>query len=280
MQILGLMVEGMSMRSITRITGASLNTVAKLLRDGGEAADAHHHENLRDVRAAHVECDELWSFVYSKAANVERAKAAPEAAGDVWTFTALDAASKLILSYLVGPRDGVAARDFMEDLRGRVLGRPQISTDGLAAYTEAVDDAFGSTAHFAQLVKLYGSDGSCIGSEKVTVRGAPNIQRVSTSYVERCNLTIRMGLRRYARQTNAFSKRLENHCRSLCLYFYWYNWCRPHSAVRTKWNNRITPAMAAGLADRPATLEQLVDMIDARAPKPNRPKTYKRRVSN
>ena len=260
------------MRSITRITGASLNTVAKLLRDGGEAADAHHHEHLRDVQAEHVECGELWSFVYSKAA--------PEAAGDVWTFTSLDAASKLILSYLVGPRDGVSARDFMEDLRGRVLGRPQISTDGLAAYVEAVDDAFGSTAEFAQLVKMYGAGGECIGSEKVTVRGAPNIRQVSTSYVERSNLTIRMGLRRYARQTNAFSKRLENHCLSVCLYFYWYNWCRPHSAVRTKWNNRITPAMAAGLADRPATLEQLVGLIDTRAPKPNRPKTYKRRVSN
>lgn len=268
------------MRSITRITGASLNTVAKLLRDAGEAADWHHHEKLRDVRAEHVECDELWSFVYSKAANVERAKAPPDAAGDVWTFTALDAASKLILSYLTGPRDGVSARDFMEDLRGRVLGRPQISTDGLAAYVEAVDDAFGSTADFAQLVKEYATGGECIGSAKVAVRGEPNIRRVSTSYVERCNLTIRMGLRRYTRQTNAFSKRLENHCLSVCLYFYFYNWCRPHSAVRTKWNNRITPAMAVGFADRPATLAELVAIVDARAPKPNRPKTYKRRVSN
>ena len=220
---------------------------------------------------------------------MDPAKAPPLEAGDCWTFTALDAASKLIVSYVVGPRDTRTAIDFMDDLRGRVRGRPQISTDGLKAYVEAVDDAFGSSADFAQIIKTYGapdseeqrgrrySPATCNGIDKVAVRGAPDMRKANTSHVERSNLTIRMGVRRFTRLTNAFSKRLENHCQMLCLYFYWYNWCRPHSGVRTKRNNRITPAMAAGLAECPRTLADLVALVDAAAPAPKRPTTYRRR---
>ena len=209
------------------------------------------------------------------------------------TFTALDVRSKLILSYVVGPRDGATALDFMDDLRGRVRGRTQITTDGLRAYVEAIDDAFGATADFAQVIKTYGkpageenperrySPAECSGIEKVAVRGNPDMERANTSHIERHNLTVRMSLRRFTRLTNGFSKKLEHHCLMLCIFFFHYNWCRPNSAVRTKTDNRVTPAMAAGLADRPATLAELVAAVDAAAPVPNRPKTYrKRQISN
>lgn len=284
-EILSMLCEGMSMRAVSRVAGASLNTVSKLMRDAGAAADAYHQEHLRGVPAGHIQCDELWSFVYSKEGNVERAKSAPPEAGDVWTFTAIDTATKVIPSYVVGPRDSRTALDFMDDLRGRVNGHPQISTDGLRAYVEAVDDAFGATADFAQIIKTYGrppgaenderrySPADCTGIEKVPMRGTPDMDAANTSHVERNNLTIRMSVRRFTRLTNAFSKRLENHCLMLCIYFHWYNWCRPHSAVRTKRNNRVTPAMAAGLVDRPAKMEHLVEMVDALAPNPKRPRS-------
>ena len=285
-QIIGMMVEGMSMRAITRLTGASLNTVAKLLTDAADAAAAYHDERVRGIHGRrHIQCDEIWSFIYAKEAHVKFAKSAPPEAGDTWTFAALDSDSKLIVSYLIGPRDGQTTLEFMDDLRTRIEDRPQISTDGLKAYREAVDEAFGGDVDFAQIIKSYGSDGddrkyspaSCNGMEKVVVWGSPNLDTANTSYVERQNLTMRMGMRRFTRLTNAFSKRMDKHCAMLALYYYSYNHVKPHGSLRTKRNNRITPAMAAGIATRPATYEDLVALIDARAPKVRYAKTYRNR---
>ena len=193
----------------------------------------------------------IWGFVYAKEGNVPRAKAAPEAAGDVWTFTPLDSASKLIVSYVVGPRDGQTALGFMDDLRSRIEDRPQISTDGLKAYVEAVDGTFGGDVDFAQVIKEYGnaddgdrsakarhSPGQCTSIEKKAVWGNPDMEKANTSYVERNNLAIRMSVRRFTRLTNAFSKKLQNHCVMLSLYFYCSNWVRPHAGSSRRASRR------------------------------------------
>ena len=288
--ILNMLVEGMSMRAITRVTGASINTVTKLLSDAADAAIAYHAERVRGIAGyRHLQCDEIWAFVYAKQGAVRYAKSAPDHAGDTWTFTALDTDSKLIVSYLVGERDGATALEFMDDLRGRLEDRPQISTDGLKAYREAVDEAFGGDVDFAQIIKTYGkaegidnerrySPATCTGIEKVVVWGSPNLKTANTSHVERHNLSMRMGVRRLTRLTNAFSKKLEKHCAMLALYFHVYNWIKPHGSLRTKGNNQITPAMAAGIADRPATLAELVALIDECAPKVQYAKTYQKRA--
>ena len=279
-QILGMLVEGVSMRAISRLTKASINTVTKLLTDAADAAETYHAEHVRGIRGSrHIQCDEIWSFVY--------AKAAPPEAGDAWTFTALDTESKLIVSYLVGPRNQELALAFMDDLRTRIEERPQLSTDGLKAYREAVWDAFGGDVDFAQIIKTYGKDGDaderkyspakCTGMDKLVVWGSPDLDSANTSHVERHNLTMRMSMGRFTRLTNAFSKKLEKHCAALSLYFYVYNHVRPNGALRTKRDNRITPAMAAGIADRPATLEALVALIDERAPKVQYARTYRKR---
>ena len=286
-QILSMLVEGMSMRAITRITDVSINTVAKLLNDAGHACAAYHHEHVRGI-AGHrrIECDEIWSFVYAKERAVPRAKAAPDGAGDVWTFTAIDADAKLILSYLVsGERDGESALAFMDDLRGRLEDRPQLSTDGLVAYREAVEGAFGGDVDFAQVIKSYGkepgednerrySPPACIDIEKRRIEGNPDMRKANTSYVERQNLSMRMGMRRFTRLTNAFSKRVERHWAMLSLYFVHYNFCRVHKTLR------VTPAMEIGLDTTIRDCKWIVELIDARAPKPNRPKTYRKRNSN
>ena len=287
-QILGMLVEGVSMRAISRLTKASINTVTKLLTDASEAAEEYHAEHVQGIQGSrHIQCDELWSFVYAKEAHVRTAKAAPPEAGDAWTFTALDTESKLIVSYLVGPRDGESALAFMDDLRTRIEERPQISTDGLKAYREATWEAFGGDLDFAQIIKQFGKDGEadqrkyspakCTGMEKLVIWGSPNLDTANTSHVERHNLSMRMAMRRFTRLTNAFSKKLEKHCAALSLYFYHYNHVKPHGALRTKRDNRVTPAMAAGIADHPATLEGLVALIDARAPKVQYAKTYQKR---
>ena len=289
--ILNLLVEGMSMRSIVRVTGASLNTVAKLLMDAADAAVAHHHEHVRGIQGRrHIQCDEIWSFVHCKEAHLLAAKAPPPEAGDTWTFTAMDTDSKLVISYLVGPRDGATAIEFMDDLRKRIEERPQISTDRLTAYREAVWEAFGGDVDFAQIIKTFGKDGAaddrkyspakCNGMEKVVVWGSPDLDAANTSHVERQNLSMRMGMRRFTRLTNGFSKKLEKHCAMLALYYYVANWVKPHGALRTKGDNRITPAMAAGIAGRPATLEELVALIDARAPKVRYASSYEKRKVN
>ena len=284
-QILHMLVEGSSMRSISRITGVSINTVTKLLEDAGRACAAYHDENVIGVQARLVQCDEIWSFLYSKEKNVPAAKAAPQGAGDVWTWTALDSETKMILAYEVGDRSGATAIEFMDDLRKRLANRVQITTDGHKAYLEAVEGAFGADVDYAMLVKLYGeSSGSkgherkyspaeCIGARKVWISGEPDKAMVSTSHVERQNLTMRMGMRRFTRLTNAFSKKLENHLHMLSLYFVHYNFCRVHKSLR------MPPAMAAGVSDTLRDVEWIVSLIDARAPKPG-PRGPYRKNSN
>ena len=272
------------MRSVSRVSGVSINTVLKLLIEAGQACAAHHHDTVREVHARRVQCDEIWSFCCGKEKNVARAKAAPEGAGDVWTWTAIDSDSKMILSYEVGDRSGETAIEFMDDLRARLANRVQLTTDGLKAYLEAVEGAFGG---YAMLVKLYGSldagksaarrysPAECTGIIKRKIEGNPDPAAVSTSYVERQNLTMRIGMRRFTRLTNGFSKKIENHLHMLALYFCHYNFVRIHKSLRT------TPAMAAGVDTRLRDMEWIVGLIDARAPKPNRPKTYRKNpVSN
>ena len=291
-QILSMLVEGMSMRAITRITGVSINTVAKLLNDAGHACAAHHYENVRGIRGhRRIECDEIWSFVYAKEKMVPRAKAAPDGAGDVWTFTAIDADSKLITSYLVaGERDGETALAFMDDLRGRLEDRPQLSTDGLSAYEGAVEGAFGGDVDFAQVIKSYGKEPGedherrysppvCTDIEKRRIEGNPDMRKANTSYVERHNLSMRMGMRRFTRLTNAFSKRVEKHWALVSLYTVHFNFCRIHKSLR------VTPAMEAKLDTTVRDCEWIVSLIDARAPTPKRPgpkpgTRYKKRKSN
>ena len=283
-QILNMLCEGSSMRSISRIADVSINTVSKLLIDAGKACAAFHDENVRGVTAARVQCDEIWSFTYAKQKNVGKAKNAPDDAGDTWTWTALDSESKLIISWLVGGRDGEYALNFIDDLRDRLANRVQLTTDGHKAYLEAVEEAFGADIDYAQLVKLYGepadkgperkySPSICTGTKKQHVTGSPDRKHVSTSHVERQNLTMRMHMRRFTRLTNAFSKKFENHMHMVALYTVWYNFVRIHKTLK------VTPAMAAGLTDRLWSMEDVVALIDAAAPKPGKRGPYKKRNS-
>ena len=279
-QILQLLVEGMSLRAISRATGASINTISKLLVQAGEACYAYHNANVRDVAAQRVQVDEIWSFTYAKQKNVARAKAAPEGAGDTWTWTALDADSKLIVSWLVGGRDAGYAVEFMQDLAGRLANRVQLTSDGHRVYLSAVEDAFGANVDYAMLVKHYGdtpegqrsySPAVCTGATRMRVSGDPDEAHISTSYVERQNLTMRMSMRRYTRLTNAFSKKLANLEHHVALYFVHYNFCRIHRSLR------VTPAMEAGIANTVHDMEWIVGLIDARAPKPGPRGPYRKR---
>ena len=279
-QILSMLCEGSSMRSIARVVGVSFNTVDKLLQDAGAACVTFHDEAVRGVQAQRVQCDEIWSFCYAKAKNLPSAKNAPFGAGDIWTWTALDADSKLIVSWLVGGRDAEYANEFMQDVASRLADRVQLTTDGHYAYLNAVEGAFGADVDFAQLVKLYGqapdaekrySPPVCVGAKKETFNGRPDKRHISTSYVERHNLTMRMSMRRFTRLTNAFSKRIINHCHALALYFVWYNFVRIHTSLR------VTPAMAAGVTGKLWEMKDIVDLIDAAGPKPGPRGPYKKR---
>ena len=285
--ILRCLVEGMSIRATARTADASKNTVVKLMVDAGKACAEYQDQALRDLPCRRIQVDEVWSFVYSKAANVARAKAAPPEAGDVWTWTAIDAETKLVPSWRVGDRSGETAIDFMDDLRGRLADRVQLTSDGHKAYLEAVEGAFGGDVDYAMLVKLYGAEGGvssekryspaqCTGIRKRRIEGSPDPAHVSTSYVERNNLTMRMSMRRFTRLTNAFSKKIENHAHSVALHFMFYNFCRQHKSL-----NKISPAMAAGVTDRLWDIEDIVRLVDEAAPKPQRPTAYrKREISN
>lgn len=284
-QILSMLCEGSSMRSVSRVCDVSINTVAKLLDEAGRAALAFHDERVRGLQSKRVQCDEIWSFVYAKNKNVDDAKAPPKGAGDVWTWTAIDADSKLICSWAVGQRDAYWAAAFIDDLKQRLASRVQLTTDGLKQYLVAVESAFGTDIDFAQLVKIYGdvrfgsdaaerkySPPECIGAKKMPVAGSPDAAHISTSYVERQNLTMRMSMKRFARLSNAFSKKLASHRNALALYFFFYNWCRIHKTLR------VTPAMAAGISDTLLSFEDLIARMDEAAPKPGRPKEYKTKL--
>lgn len=265
-RVLSLLCEGVSIRAITRLTGASKNTVTKLAVDAGRACAAYQDRVLRNLTCKRVQVDEIWNFVYAKNDNVAKAKAAPANAGDVWTWTAIDADTKLLVSWLVGDRTTSSALYFMDDLKGRLANRVQITSDGHRPYLVAVDTVFGDDVDYAQLVKLYGSEpggekryspAKCIGARKSRVTGEPDPKHVSTSYAERQNLTMRMHMRRFTRLTNAFSKKVENHTAAVSLHSMFYNFVRLHQTLK------MSPAMAAGVTDRLWEMTDLVAMIEA-----------------
>ena len=254
--VLELLVEGSSMRSASRVVGCALNTVTKLLEDVGEACEAYHDEHVRGVQARNIQCDEAWSFCYAKNKTVHRADngSLPWDAGDVWIWGAVDTDTKLLISWAVGKRDFDTGKVFMEDLRFRVDGRPQITTDGMKVYEDLIDLAFGSDVDYAMLVKQYDARQRYTGAERIVLQGQPDMKRVSTSIVERHNLTIRMSQRRFTRKTNAFSKRIENTGNAMALYSAWYNWCRVHRSIRK------TPAMAADLTNEVYDYEWIAEL--------------------
>lgn len=280
-QILNMLCEGSSMRATARVADVSFNTVAKLLIDAGKVCSSFHDETVRGVKAKRVQCDEIWTFTYAKAKNVERAKAAPAEAGDTWTWTALDSDSKLLVSWLVGSRNAEYANAFMQDVADRLANRVQLTTDGHSPYLEAVEGAFGIDVDYGQLVKQYGSPAikeqrryspaTCVGAIKDPMRGDPDPKHISTSHVERHNLSMRMHMRRYTRLTNAFSKKFENHCHMVALYTVWYNFVRIHRSLR------VTPAMESGLTDRVWEMADIVGLIDATAPKPGPRGPYRKK---
>jgi IS1 family transposase len=258
----------------------SLNTVTKLLVDFGAACEQFHDDRVKGVRVRRLQCDEIWCFVGAKAKNVTPEKKA-EGWGDTWTWTGLDADTKLCLSYLVGGRGADWAKDFMEDCASRIRGRVQVTTDGHKAYLEAVEGAFGMDCDYAMLQKIYGapsqdearrySPARCIGCDLKVVSGDPDPKHVSTSYVERHNLSMRMGMRRFTRLTNGFSKKIQNHAAMVAIYAVHYNFARIHKTLR------ITPSMAAGLSDHVWSLEEIVLMADSYMPKPGKRGPYKKR---
>ncbi len=260
-QILGLMVEGMSMRAISRITGARKNTIMKLLEDAGEAFSDYQDCTMRNLTCKRLQVDEIWAFVYAKANNAPTAKNAPADAGDIWTWMAIDADTKLIPSFYVGKRDSTAASEFIGDLASRLANRVQLTSDGHKPYLEAVEAAFGADIDYAKPVKIYGDAGApagrynpapCMGAKKEQVEGNPDKRHISTSYVERANLTTRMGNRRFTRLTNGFSKKAENHAHSVAIHMMHYTFVRIHQTLR------CTPAMAAGVSTK---LWELADMV-------------------
>jgi IS1 family transposase len=267
-QIVKVLCEGNSIRSTARITGAAVNTVVKLLREVGTACLDYQNTVMVNLPCKKLQCDEIWSFVYSKAKNVPAEHENEFGYGDVWTFTAIDADTKLVPSWLVGMRNADCALDFINDLKARLANRIQLSTDGHKMYLTAVEKVYGSEIDYAQLVKLYGQDletekryspAKCIGAEKQIIQGKPNMDDVSTSYVERQNLSMRMGMRRFTRLTNAFSKKLENHVLAISLYFMHYNFVRPHKTLANPYPR--TPAMAAGLTNHIWTIAELVALL-------------------
>ena len=266
-------MEGSSLRSISRITGTSINTVTKLLVDAGEACAEFHDSHVVNVPARRVQVDEMWAFVYAKQKHVDAASKAPAGAGDAWTWTALDADSKLIVTWGSRSRGLETAHPFIQDLASRLRGRVQITSDGHGPYVAAVEDAFGADVDFVQLIKLYGTEqtetryspAKCLGVRVTPITGDPDPKHINTSYIERQNLNVWMGVRRFTRLTNAFSKKLANHAHTVALFYVWYNWCRRHTTTRP------TPAHAVGLTDEWFDAEWLTGVVEAHFPKPEKP---------
>jgi IS1 family transposase len=266
-KVISCLIEGCSIRATVRMTGAAKNTVVKLLADLGRICAEYHNRHVRNLKVRRLQADEIWSFVGAKARNTRPEKKA-EGWGDVWTWVGIDADTKLVVSYLVGGRDAGWAKDFMEDCASRITNRVQITTDGHRAYLDAVENAFGADIDYAMLQKIYGapsdeemrrySPARCIGSDMKVISGNPDPKHVSTSFVERQNLTMRMQMRRFTRLTNAFSKKVENHSHSVALHYMHYNFCRVHQTLR------CTPAMEAGLTDHVWSVEELCSLL----PKP------------
>ncbi len=264
-QILGCLVEGNSIRATTRLTGASKNTVTKLLVDIGRACSEYQDKAMRNLTCKRIQCDEIWSFCYAKEKNVPEEKKGQFGYGDVWTWTAICADSKLVPSFMVGNRDAETASVFMEDLASRLVHRVQLTTDGLKTYLNAVEETFGMNIDYGMLVKIYGPDlekekryspEKCIKADRVPITGNPEQKHISTSYVERQNLTMRMSMRRFTRLTNAFSKKVENLAYAVALHFMYYNFGRIHRTLR------VTPAMEAGISDHVWTLEEIASLAD------------------
>lgn len=264
-QILGMLVEGNSLRSTSRMADCSINTVTKLLVDVGRACYEYQHNTLRNLPCKNIQVDEIWSFCYAKEKNVETAKNAVEGAGDVWTWTAICADTKLVPSWFIGDRDAEFANVFIQDLSQRLANRIQLTSDGHRAYLQAVENAFGCDIDYSMLIKLYGesiegqkrySAAECVGIEKKVIAGNPDFNKTSTSFVERQNLTMRMSMRRFTRLTNAFSKKLENHGYAIALHFMYYNFGRIHKTLR------VTPAMEAKVSDYVWNLEEIAALAD------------------
>jgi IS1 family transposase len=262
------LVGGTSIRGTVRLTGVAKNTVTKLLVDLGTACSEYQDRVLRDLPCRRLQADEIWSFCQAKAKNVPEEHRGEFGWGDVWTWTAIDADSKLVPAWLVADRSSASAIALMDDLRGRLANRVQLTTDGHRAYLEAVEGAFGSNIDYAQIIKLYGNDpepekryspATCLGVEVHRISGNPRLADVSTSYVERQNLTMRMGMRRFTRLTNAFSRKVENLAAAVSLHFMYYNFARPHKTLANP--NPRTPAMAAGVADHVWRIEEIVGLL-------------------
>jgi IS1 family transposase len=263
-QLISCLVEGNSLRATSRMTGVAVNTVMKFVVDVGRVCSVYQDKHFVNLPCKRLQCDEIWSFVGAKQKNV-RDEMKEKRWGDVWTWTAIDTETKLIPCWLVGERSAQAAFHFMHDLKARLANRVQITTDGLKAYVGAVDSAFGNDVDFAQLVKIYGegpktearySPAQCMGTKKTLMTGSPDFDHVSTSYVERANLTMRMGMRRFTRLTNGHSKKIENHEHACALHFFHYNFCRIHQTLR------CTPAMAAGITNKVWELADIADLLD------------------
>jgi len=265
--ILHLLCEGSSIRAVTRLTGASKNTVVKLMVEAGQACADYHDKHVRNIKAKRIQCDEIWSFCYAKEKNVPGAKAAPDGAGSVWTWTAIEADSKLMVSWWVGDRSSSTGLVFLRDLKSRLANRVQLSTDGHGAYLEAVDHSFGEDVDYAMLIKLYGpapgggtetrySPAACVGARRKEISGSPEWEHISTSFAERQNLNMRMHMRRFTRLTNAFSKKIENHAYNVALFATYYNFVRIHKTLR------VSPAMAAGVTKKLWEIGDIVDVLE------------------
>jgi IS1 family transposase len=284
-QILAMLCEGSSMRSISRVADVSINTVTKLLIDAGTACAAFHDDKVRGVKARRVQVDEIWSFTAAKQKNVASMKTPVAGAGDTWTWTAIEADTKLLITWLVGGRDSDYAIAFMDDLRDRLANRVQLTSDGHKAYLEAVEGAFGGDIDYAMLIKMFGaapeaakgrySPAECTGIRKERIEGSPDMKYVSTSYAERQNLTMRMQMRRFTRLTNAFSKKFDNHMHMVALYTVWYNFVKQHKTLKG-----LSPAMAAGLSDTLWSMDDLAAVVDAAQPKAGKRGPYKKENSN